>query len=102
MAKKEKTFLIRIESDLLRRLERYSEKREYTKAEIIRTALESYISEMEEAGDKQTLEDYINLLITPEEFKRYMGFKEIPADLQEARKEKLESIKRGKKNGKKK
>jgi metal-responsive CopG/Arc/MetJ family transcriptional regulator len=94
MAKKEKTFLIRIEADLLKRLDRYSEKREYSKAEIIRIALESYIANMEEAEDKELIEQYINLRLEPKEFMKVMDFKSIPKDLQKARKEKLEEMKK--------
>lgn len=92
MSVKESQLLIRIEKDLEKRLNRFAEKRESTKSEIVRLALESYIAQMEEAEDDQIIEDYIRLRITPEEFKKLMDFKKIPKDLENSRSEYLKKI----------
>jgi len=59
----------------------------------IRRALASFVDDVEDEMEDCAIKDYINLRIDEKELRNLMGMKEIPKDLQEARKDFLNNIK---------
>jgi predicted DNA-binding protein len=83
---------LRIEKDLLESLEFFAKNSKIDKMAMIRQAIASYVTEMEDSFEDAAIEDYICLRIDEQEFKEHTGLKEIPKDIKEARQETIKSI----------
>ncbi len=100
MKKEQKTIQIglRLEKELLKKIEKLAESEGIDKMAWIKRALGVFVRDEEAGMDDEAIEDYIHLRIDEVELKQCTGFKEIPKDLQEARQEILNQVvkKRGK------
>jgi len=84
---------LRIEKEILDKVERYSKDQGIDKMTFIRTAIANYIDDIEQDFEDFAVEDYINLRIGEKELKNVTAMKEIPKDLQKAREDVLNKIK---------
>jgi len=84
---------LRIDESLLRKIERLSEFEGIDKMSWIKRALASFVDDVEDEMEDYAIKDYINLRIDEKELKDITGLREVPKDIQEARKEVLNKIK---------
>ncbi|MBI2657292.1 hypothetical protein HYX08_01205 [Candidatus Woesearchaeota archaeon] len=98
MKKGSKTIQIglRLEKELLNKIEKLAESEGIDKMAWIKRALGVFVGDEEDDMTGEAIKDYIHLIIDEDELKRYTGFKEIPKDIQEARKEILKQITKSK------
>lgn len=94
MKKGNKTIQIglRLEKELIESLEFFAKNNKADKMSLIRQAIATYVTDMENAFQDAAIADYISLRINEEELKEHTGLKEIPNDIREARNEVLKSI----------
>lgn len=83
---------LRLDKELLEKIERLSEHEGIEKMAWIRRALAVFVSDEEAGIADEAIEDYIHLRIDETELRKYTGFMKIPDDLKEARKKVLEKI----------
>ena len=83
---------LRIEQDLLERIEFLAENEGVDKMAWIRRALADFVGEEEDGIADAAIEDFIKLRIDEEELLKHVDFEKIPKDIQEARKNTLERI----------
>lgn len=83
---------LRIEKELLDKIEKLSDYEGLEKTAWIRRALANFVKDEEDGMSDQAVEDFIHLRIDEKELKDYTGFKKIPDDIQQARKKVLEQI----------
>ena len=86
---------LRLEKGLLKKIEKLAESEGIDKMSWIKRALGVFVGEEESEMDDAAIKDYIHLRISETDLKQYTGFKEIPKDIQEARKEVLKQITKG-------
>ncbi len=84
---------LRIDVDLLKKIEKMAQHESIDKMSWIRRALASFLKGEEEAAVTMAVEDYINLRIDETELRKITSFSKIPEDIQAARKEVLAKIK---------
>ena len=84
---------LRIDVDLLRKIEKMAQHESIDKMSWIRRALASFLKGEEEEAITMAAEDYISLRIDENEFKKISSFNKIPEDIQTARKAVLIKIK---------
>ena len=84
---------LRIDKELLEKIEKLSGFEGIDKMSWIRRALASFVDDVEDEMEDCAIEDYINLRIDEKELENITGMKKIPKDLQEARKEVLNKTK---------
>ncbi|MBU1102983.1 MAG: ribbon-helix-helix protein, CopG family [Nanoarchaeota archaeon] len=90
---KNKLVGIYLENEMLKRLIEIAKEQGIDKSAVIKQAIQEFIDNIDDKMDKYFIEDYINLKITENELKERFEWKEIPKDIQEARKEILSKIK---------
>ena len=83
---------LRLDKELLEKIERLSEHECIEKMAWIRRALAVFVSDEEAGIADEAIDDYIHLRIDEEQLRDYTGFKKIPDDIKEARKKALEKI----------
>lgn len=86
---------LRIDKDLLDKIEKMASHENIDKMSWIRRALATFLKGEEEEAISMAVEDYINLRIDEKKLKKITSFNKIPKDIEEARKEVLNKIKRG-------
>ena len=84
---------LRIDVDLLKKIEKMSQHESIDKMSWIRRALASFLKGEEEDAITTAAEDYISLRIDENELKKISSFNKIPEDIQNARKAVLNKIK---------
>ena len=84
---------LRIEKEILDKVEKYSKEQGIDKMTFIRTAIANYIDDIEQDFEDFAVEDFVNLRIGEKELKNMTAMRDIPNDLQEARKDVLNKIK---------
>lgn len=84
---------LRIDEELLEKIEKLSDFEGIDKMSWIRRALASFVDDVEDEMEDRAIKDYLNLRIDEKELKSLTGMKEISKDLQEARKDILNKIK---------
>ncbi len=87
---------LRIDLDLMKKIEEISEYENIDKMSWMRKALATFLKEKEQKIKDDAIEDYINLRIDAAKLKKLCEFKAIPKDVEDTRKELLNK-KRGKK-----
>ncbi len=85
---------LRIDGDLLKKIERMAQHENIDKMSWIRRALGTFLKGEEEEAVTMAVEDYISLRIDETELKKISSFSKIPEDIQAARKEVLLRIKK--------
>ncbi len=80
---------LRIDKDLLKKVEEYSKYEGIDKMSFIRRAINLFVGEVEGAIISEAIEDYVNLRTDEETLKRLAGFDKIPKDIQDARKDSI-------------
>lgn len=83
---------VRLDADLDVRLNDFVNSTNIDKRTWVRQAIISFLDEMDDEMEDKAIEDYICARITSDEFKSYLNYREIPADLEQKRKEYLDSI----------
>ena len=78
---------LRIENELLEKIERLAELESIDKMSWIRRALATFIQGEETGVIDDAIEDYIALRIDETEFKKYSKLKDVPSDIKNARAE---------------
>ncbi|MBL7051998.1 MAG: hypothetical protein ISS01_02820 [Nanoarchaeota archaeon] len=86
---------IRIENDLIERIEYLAKNEGIDRNLWIKRALSTFVSDEEDGMADGAIEDYINLRIDEETLLEFTDFDKIPEDIKKARKEKLEEKKNG-------
>lgn len=86
---------LRIEKDLLKRIEALAEIEAIDKMSFIKQALASFVQDAEDETQQSLIRDYIKLIIDEKELKRLAKLEEIPSDIKEARKEFLRNVTKG-------
>ena len=86
---------LRLEEDLVKRIEILAEAEGIDRNLWIKRALADFANQEEDSMAKEAVKSYINLTIDDEELKDHTGFKNIPKDIQDARKEMLNKTKKG-------
>ena len=84
---------LRIDEELLEKIEKLSDFEGIDKMSWIRRALARFVDDVEDEMEDRAIKDYLNLRIDEKELKSLTGMKEISKDLQEARKDILNKIK---------
>ncbi|MEM4257011.1 MAG: ribbon-helix-helix domain-containing protein [Candidatus Diapherotrites archaeon] len=90
---KETILTIRIDKELLKELDFYSDKRKSTRAEFIRQAIINFISDLEDAEDDEYINHFVNGRIDEKEYLKHFGFNKVPNDILELRKQNLSKFK---------
>lgn len=85
---------LRIDKDLLKDIESLSDSESVDKMSWIKRALATFVNEEKDAMTKEAVKDYIGLVIDKKDLKKFTGFSKIPLDIEEARKEVLNDIKK--------
>lgn len=78
---------LRIDIDLLRKIEKMAQYENIDKMSWIRRALATFLKGEEQEAITMAVEDYINLRVDEQELKKITSFTKIPEDIQSARKE---------------
>ena len=97
MVKEEKKTIqlgLRIDKDLLKDIEYLSKSEGVDKMSWIKRALAVSVDDEKINMNKQAVKDYIELVIDEKDFKELTGFSKIPKDIEEARKDVLNNIKK--------
>jgi predicted DNA binding CopG/RHH family protein len=84
---------LRIDEELLEKIEKMAQYENIDKMSWIRRALATFLKGEEIEAKTEAIEDYINLRIDEKDLKNISGMKEVSKDIQEARKEVLNKIK---------
>ena len=84
---------LRIDTQLLEKIEKLADIERIDKMSWIRRALSTFVNEEEKAVIDEAVEDYVNLRCDEEELKRVASFDKIPEDIQNARKEVIIKLK---------
>lgn len=84
---------LRIDVDLLKKIEKMAKYESIDKMSWIRRALASFLKGEEIEARTEAIEDYIQLRIDENKLKKIASFNKIPADIQKARKQVLIKIK---------
>jgi len=85
---------LRIDVDLLNEIESLAQSEGVDKMAWIKRALANYVNEEKDAMSREAVKDYIKLVIDEEDLKEFTKFSRIPKDIEEARKETLNKIKK--------
>jgi len=85
---------LRIDVDLLKKIEKMAQHESIDKMSWIRRALATFLKGEEEEAVTVAVENYINLRIDETELKKIAFFSKVPEDIQSARKEVLNKIKK--------
>jgi len=85
---------LRIDSDLLKDIEYLAQMEGVDKMSWIKRALADFVNEEKDSISKEAVKDYIGLVIDEKDLKEFTGFSKIPKDIEEARKEILNKIKK--------
>ncbi len=88
---------LRIETDLLERIEDLAKKEGIDRNVWIKRALAVFVSDEESSMADEAIEDYIHLRIDEKNLLKYALFDKIPKDIENARKEVLMQLKSGNK-----
>lgn len=91
---KNKLVGIYLENEMLKRLIEIAKEQGIDKSAVIKQAIQEFIDNIDDEMDGYFIKDYINLKITENQLKERFEWKEIPKDIQEARKEVLNRIKK--------
>jgi hypothetical protein len=97
MVKEEKKTIqlgLRIDKDLLKEIEFLSRSEGVDKMSWIKRALAVSVDEEKTNMNKQAVKDYIELVIDEKDFRELTGFSKIPKDIEEARRDILDKIKK--------
>ena len=84
---------LRIDEELLEKIEKMAKYENIDKMSWIRRALATFLKGEEIEAKTEAIEDYINLRVDEKDLKNIAGMKEVSKDIQEARKEVLNRIK---------
>lgn len=84
---------LRIDEELLGKIEKMAQYENIDKMSWIRRALATFLKGEEIEAKSEAIEDYINLRIDEKDLKNISGMKDVSKDIQEARKEVLNKIK---------
>ncbi|MGV8162864.1 MAG: ribbon-helix-helix protein, CopG family [Candidatus Nanoarchaeia archaeon] len=85
---------LRIDEELLKRIEQLSDHEGVDKMTWMRRALLRYVEIIDDDTKDGAVEDYIHLRINEEEFLKIMRMKTVPKDVEQARKEMISTIKK--------
>ena len=91
---KNKLVGIYLENETLKRIIKIAKEQGIDKSSIIKQAIQEFIDNLDDKMDEYYIKYYINLKFTENELKDRFEWKEIPKDLQEARKEVLDKTKK--------
>lgn len=83
---------LRLENDLLKKIEKLANSEGIDRMAWIKRALGVFVGDEEAGMMDEAIEDYIHLRIDENELKNISGIKKVPIDVQEARKITLKSI----------
>ena len=84
---------LRLEKELLDKIEKLSDYEGIDKMSWIRRALANFVKDEEDGMSDAAIEDYIHLRIDEKQLKDYANFTKVPEDVQQARKDVLAKIK---------
>ena len=84
---------LRIDTQLLEKIEKLADIERIDKMSWIRRALATFVNGEEKGAIDEAVEDYINLRCDEDELKRVASFDKIPDDIQNARKEVIIKLK---------
>jgi len=84
---------LRIDEELLEKIEKMAQYENIDKMSWIRRALATFLKGEEIEAKTEAIEDYINLRMDEKDLKNITGMKEVPKDIQEARNDVLSKIK---------
>ena len=84
---------LRIDEELLEKIDKMAQYENIDKMSWIRRALATFLKGEEIEAKTEAIEDYINLRIDEKDLKNITSMKEVSKDIQEARKEVLNRIK---------
>ncbi|MDP2925257.1 MAG: ribbon-helix-helix protein, CopG family [Nanoarchaeota archaeon] len=90
---KNKLVGIYLENETLKRIIEIAKEQGIDKSAVIKQAIQEFIDNIDDKMNDYYIKDYINLKLTENEVKERFEWKEIPKDIQEARKEVLNKIK---------
>lgn len=85
---------LRIDEDLLKKIESLSDYEGVDKMSWMRRALATFVNGEEQAACDEAIENYIHLRINEDEFLKITKMKKISKDIEQARKETLALIKK--------
>ena len=97
MVKEEKKTIqlgLRIDKGLLEEIESLAESEGVEKMSWIKRALADFVGNEKDSMSKEAVRDYIGLVIDENDLKELTGFSKIPKDIEEARKDVLNNIKK--------
>jgi predicted transcriptional regulator len=83
---------LRIDEELNKEIEFLSENEGVDKMAWIRRALADFINQEKDFIAKEAVKDFIKLIINESELKEYAGFKKIPSDIINARKQVINKL----------
>ncbi|MFH1638076.1 MAG: hypothetical protein ABIB71_06640 [Candidatus Woesearchaeota archaeon] len=86
---------LRIDTELLKKIEKMARHESIDKMSWIRRALATFVNGEEKGAIDEAIENYMALRIDEGSLKQATGLKKVPKDMQEARKEVLSKIKLG-------
>ena len=93
---KNKLVGIYFEEKMLKEINDFAKLEGIDRTAFIKRAIQDSLDDLALQRNDLDIEDYVNLRISEEELKKSLGWKQVPKDLQEARKGKLREIKEGK------
>jgi len=91
---------LRIDIQLLEKIEKLADVEGIDKMSWIRRALATFVNGEEKGACDEAVEDYIHLRIDEKTLLEYAHFDKIPEDIKKARESKLKEVSKGRKNGK--
>ena len=97
MVKEEKKTIqlgLRIDKNLLEEIESLAESEGVNKMSWIKRALAAFVDDEKDSMAKDAVKDYIGLVINEDTLKEFTAFSKIPKDIENARKEVLDNIKK--------
>jgi predicted transcriptional regulator len=83
---------LRIDAELIKKIERLAEYEDVDKAFWIKRALTTFVAGEDTAAKEEAVEDYISLRSDADALKKATGFNHIPKDIEDARKEVIKNI----------
>lgn len=89
---------LRLDRELLKEIEILAENEGVDKMAWIKRSLANSVSRERDLITKEAIKDYINLILDEASLKEFAGFSKIPKDIEEARKENLNQIRKEGKN----
>jgi predicted DNA-binding protein len=90
---------VRVDKDLMNRLDFFAKQQNVDKMDYVRQAISLFVAEMEKGYEEELIEEYVSARIGEKEFKELMRINSIDLDLKKIRKLNLEKISKKVKGG---